>query len=149
MTAKEYLTQAHFVRQRIDAKIEQVNELNDLATRATATMSGMPHSPSPAASRLETVVTKIVDLEAEINEEIDALVDIRRTTARLINAIGDPELQTVLELRYMTSKDWASIAEEMNCSSRWLHKKHASALAAFEREMEKAGIGCQDPNSRN
>ena len=33
MTAKEYLSQAYRLDQRIDSKIEQVASLNDLATK--------------------------------------------------------------------------------------------------------------------
>ena len=46
MTAKEYLSQAYRLDQRIDSKIEQVASLNDLATKCTTTISGMPHNPS-------------------------------------------------------------------------------------------------------
>ena len=42
MTAKEYLSQAHHLDQRIDAKIAQVASLNELATKCTATLTGMP-----------------------------------------------------------------------------------------------------------
>ena len=42
MTAKEYLSQAYRLDQRIDSKIEQVASLNDLATKCTSTMTGMP-----------------------------------------------------------------------------------------------------------
>ncbi len=42
MTAKEYLSQTYRLDQRIDAKIAQVALLNELATKCTATLTGMP-----------------------------------------------------------------------------------------------------------
>ncbi len=47
MTAKEYLSQARLLDARINAKIQQVAALNDLATHATATLTGMPSQPQP------------------------------------------------------------------------------------------------------
>ena len=40
MTAKEYLSQARLLDARINAKIQQVSALNDLATHATAPTDG-------------------------------------------------------------------------------------------------------------
>ena len=37
MTAKEYLSQAYRIDQRVNSKLRQVDSLRDLATRATST----------------------------------------------------------------------------------------------------------------
>lgn len=73
MTAKEYLNQAYRLDQRINSKIAQVSALNDLATKCTSTITGMPHSPSKSASPMEKAITKIMDLQAEINADIHQL----------------------------------------------------------------------------
>ena len=44
MTAKEYLTQAYRIDQRINSKLEQVSSLRDLSTKATSTLSDAPPS---------------------------------------------------------------------------------------------------------
>ena len=54
MTAKEYLSQARLLDARINAKIQQVAALNDLATHATATLTGMPRNPNRSESRMGT-----------------------------------------------------------------------------------------------
>ena len=63
MTAKEYLSQARLLDARINAKIQQVAALNDLATHATATLTGMPRNPNRSESRMAEEVVKIVDLQ--------------------------------------------------------------------------------------
>ena len=78
MTAKEYLQQARFLDQRIDSKIAQVASLNDLATKCSATLTGMPRNPNRGGSTMADAVCKIVDLQAEINRDIDRLVDLKR-----------------------------------------------------------------------
>ena len=44
MTAKEYLGQAYRLDQRIDSKLLQVESLDSMAKKATATLSDMPFS---------------------------------------------------------------------------------------------------------
>ena len=99
MTAKEYLSQAYRLDQRIDSKIEQVASLNDLATKCTSTMTGMPRNPSGSTSTMADTVCKIIDLQAEINRDIDALVELKREIIGAIKAVENPEYQTLLEKR--------------------------------------------------
>ena len=100
MTAKEYLSQAHRLDQRIDAKIAQVASLNDLATKCTATLTGMPRNPNNGGSTMADAVCKIIDLQEEINRDIDRLVDLKREIVEVIKAVEDTEYQILLEKRY-------------------------------------------------
>ena len=140
MKAKEYLSQAPRLDQRINSKLEQVAALNTLAAKATSTITGMPRNPSPAASRLEEVVSKIIDLEAEINEDIDDLVDLKTNIVKMVKQIDNPEYQILLEKRYLCFKPWEQIAVDMGYSIRYLFKKHAEALDAFDKVLAEAGI---------
>ena len=69
MTAKDYLSQAYRLDQRINSKLEQVCSLRTLATKATSTISDTPPSGSRNVKTMESIVVKIVDLENELNEE--------------------------------------------------------------------------------
>lgn len=128
MTAKEYLSQAYRLDQRINSKLEQLDNLNDLATRATSTLTGMPHNPSPSTSPMADVVCKIIDLQHEINADIDRLVDLKRDMVRIIKEVDNTEQQTLLELRYLCFKPWEQIAVDMGYSIHHLYKVHNSAL---------------------
>ena len=63
MTSKEYLSQAYHLDQRINSKIEQISSLNELATKCTSTITGMPHSPNKGKSQMADTIAKIIDLE--------------------------------------------------------------------------------------
>lgn len=128
MTVKEYLSQAKFLDQRINSKIQQVAVLNDLATKATSTLTGMPRNPNHATSTMEEAITKIIDLQAEINRDIDTLVDLKRDLSATIKAVGNTEYQTVLEKRYLCFQSWEQIAVEMGYDLRWLYRIHGKAL---------------------
>ena len=128
MTIKEYLSQAKFLDQRINSKIQQVAALNDLATKATSTLTGMPRNPNHATSTMEEAIAKIIDLQAEINSDIDTLVDLKRDLSATIKAVGNTEYQTVLEKRYLCFQSWEQIAVEMGYDLRWLYRIHGKAL---------------------
>ena len=128
MTAKEYLSQARFFDDRINSKIQQISSLNELATKCTATISDMPHSPNSGGSTMADAVCKIVDLQEEINKDIDRLVDLKREIMGVIKAVPNVEYQTILEKRYLCFISWEQIAVDMNYSMQHIHRMHSSVL---------------------
>lgn len=132
MTAKAYLGQARFLNMRIKSKFQQIESLNELATSCTAVLSDMPKSPNHGASKVENCVLKIITLQDEIREDINRLVDLKREIMGTIKAVSDPELQTLLEKRYLCSLSWEKIAVEMHYSIQHIYRMHDTALAAVE-----------------
>jgi len=128
MTVKEYLSQAYRIDQRINSKLEQVASLRDLARKATATLSDMPHNPNNNVHSMEGIIVKILDLENEINQEIDELVDLKREIVTIIKRIENPVYQTLLELRYLGFKSWEQIAVEMGYSLQHVFRLHDRSL---------------------
>lgn len=127
MTAKEYLKQAYRLDQRINSKLEQLSALRSLAVKVTALNDGTFKETREIHSR-EYVITKMIDMEKELNTEIDALVDFKSEIMRLIKKIADPELQILLEQRYLCFKTWRQISDEMGYSEQHIFRLHARAL---------------------
>lgn len=128
MNAKEYLSQAMYIDQRIDSKLEQIMKLRESATKATATLSDMPRPDSPNVQSMEETIVKIVDLERDINRDIDALVDLKAEARKVISKLDNPEQQLILEMRYLCYKSWAEIAEDLSFSESNVYKIHGEAL---------------------
>lgn len=128
MTAREYLSQAYYLDQRINSKIEQVESLNDLARKAGCAISGMPRNPNRAVSPMADAVGKIVDLQAEINADIARMVELKAEIMEVIGQVDDPESQTLLEKRYLNFHTWGQIAEDMGYNVRHLYRIHDRAL---------------------
>lgn len=128
MNAKEYLSQAFHIDQRINSKLEQVMKLRETSTKATATLSDMPRSDSPNVHRLEDTICKIIDLENEINHDIDKLVDLKREARDVIGQLSDPDQQLILELRYLCYKTWEEIADELGYCPSNIYRLHGRAL---------------------
>jgi len=137
MNAKEYLTQAYRIDQRISSKIEQVKELHILATKATSTVSDMPGSPTRNIHRMEYVIVKIVDLEDEINSDISDLVDLKAEITGVIKSINNVEFRTLLEFRYLCYRPWEQIAVDLGYSIDNVFKKHRQAVKAVEEILDK------------
>ena len=135
MTAKEYLSQAHHIDKRINSKLEQVRSLRSLAEKATSTISGAYQRGAHSVTRMEDVITKMLDLEAEINADIDALVDLKRKIVTIIKRLDHAEHQTLLELRYLCFMRWEAIAVEMSYSSQHMFRLHDAALKEVEARM--------------
>src|SRR5699024_11356950 len=112
MTVKEFLNQAYRLDQRRQSKIEQLDSLNALATKATSTLSHMPKNPNKATSTMENTICKIIDLQHEINEDIDRLVDLKTEIVAAVKSVENREYQTLLEKRYLCFETWEQRSEE-------------------------------------
>ena len=130
MTAKEYLNQAYWLDRQINSKLEQLSALRDMATKTTSIMSDYVVSRTRNVHSMQDVIAKIIDMQVEVNADIDRLVDLKRDIMQVVKAVDDPELQTLLELRYLCFKDWPDIACEMHCSESNVYKVHSRALQA-------------------
>ena len=132
MTAKEYLSQARYLDARINTKIKQLEALNALATSATSVLTGMPHSPNKATSKMADIVDKIVDLQAEINRDIDALVDLKGEMRSKLEMVPAEDYKAILEMRYLCFMSWEQIASNLGLSVPYTYKLHDRALKGFE-----------------
>ena len=132
MTAKEYLSQARYLDARINTKIKQLEALNTLATSATSVLTGMPHSPNKATSKMADIVDKIVDLQAEINRDIDALVDLKGEMRSKLEMVPAEDYKAILEMRYLCFMSWEQIASNLGLSVPYTYKLHDTALKGFE-----------------
>ena len=76
----------------------------------------------------QDILAKIMDMEDEINNDIDALVDLKREIKRTIERVENPEYLILLELRYLCFKRWEEIAVMMNYNIRHIYRLHDEAL---------------------
>lgn len=140
MKAKEFLNQAYLLDQRIKSKSEQIQSLNELATKCIATLTGMPRNPNHGGSTMADAVCKIIDLQEEINHDIDRLVDLKRDIVEVIKAVDNSEYQILLEKRYLCFHTWEQIAVDMHYSGKWIQKLHDRALDVVEDILKAKSV---------
>ena len=88
----------------------------------------MPRNPNKGHSRLEDAVIQIIELETEINQDMIKLVELKKDIIRRIKSVESSELQTVLELRYLSYMRWEEIAIELGYGIDNVFRLHRNAL---------------------
>ena len=136
MTTKAYLGQARFLDMRIKSKIQQIDSLRELATSCTAVLSDMPRNPNHIASNVESCVLKIIEVQEDLKDDINALVELKKEIMAAIHAVEDVELQTLLEKRYLCFLSWERIAVEMHYSIQHIYRMHDTALDAVTEILD-------------
>ncbi|MCM3761050.1 DUF1492 domain-containing protein [Alkalihalobacillus oceani] len=133
MNAKEYLSQALWLDQRINSKMEQLETLRTLAMKVNANLTEEKVSGGNITkSHMENTIAKIVDLEKEINEDIDRLVDLKAEIMETISQVDDPTCQLLLEMRYINGKTWEEVARELSFEVRTAFRLHGKTLKEIE-----------------
>ena len=136
MTVVEYLSQAFYLDLRLKGKLHRLESLNSLAEKVTTTLGTYPVSGTRDIHKLDKIVSRIVDLQNEINDEIDQLIDLKRDMRLLIDSVPCTDCRVVLELRYLNYLKWRQIADSMSRGVRSVHYIHAKAIAFLEENNE-------------
>lgn len=143
MKAKTYLKQIELMDAKINTRLEEVERLNALATKTTSVMGGERVQSSGSQQKMADCVTRIADLKAEINKEIDKFVNIKQEILQIMDKHCDPDCINLLYSRYFQYKPWEQIAVELSFTYKWvsggLHQRALSQVqkGLDEREMAK------------
>ncbi len=138
MTAREFLSQAYLLDQRIRSKMQQVKDLRALACDVKAFAGDEPVSHTRDVTGLQNAVVKIIEEEQALNEEIDRFVETKRQIREMIDRVPDMTMRLVLEKRYLLFESWAQIISDLNYSKRWLLDLHSRALEIVDALLSDA-----------
>lgn len=129
--AKDYLSKIGRCDDRINAMLEEVDNLYAMATKITPTLKQDVVSGGGNQDKIGDAVSRIVDLKAEINRRIDYYVDLKREANALLDQVENHLHYIVLYRRYMLGESFEQIASEINYTVRWTCSLHGRALEAF------------------
>ena len=135
MTAKEYLSQYRYINININNKIAQQKRLRELATCVSPSSGGCGHN-SGVSDKVGSLCAKIADLDAEINAEIDKLVDEQKDIMQTISRIDDERLRVILTERYIGCKTFEQIADDIHYSYKQTCRLHGQALICVQDVLE-------------
>ena len=138
MSAKEYLSQAMYIDQRINSKLQQVESLRSLTRKVTASYDGETVFHTRNVTSLEDTIFRLMEAEEELNRQIDELVVLKMDISRMINRVRNESLRLILEKRYLCFLQWDQIAAEMHYSRRWVLKRHARAVEVVDKLMAES-----------
>lgn len=134
MTAKQYLSQAYRLNERINSDLSELDRLRDLAiSLSSVNYDGIRVSSTRGTEApFEKTICKIIDAEKKINAEIERLVDLKAEISGAISQLANVDEQLLLRFRYINNYGWEKIAVLMSVSMRTVHRIHASALRDFQ-----------------
>ena len=135
MKAKEYLMQIVRANRMIDNKLHEIEELRRMAISVTSVLKDDVVSGGGTGDKVGTMVSKIIDMEYELDREIDELVDLKREVMSVIDQL-EPTKCEILYKRYFQNKTWENIAVETGFSYVWVCKLHGRALQDVERILD-------------
>lgn len=125
---KYWLTAAEYCQRKIDAYINETQELRSLAEKCTASYSHAHVSGGPY-DRMGSAAIRMVEYEQKIQKEIKELLDRKeRIQAVITNCLDDYNQRIVMEYRYVHLYKWEEVAEKTHYSWAGVFKVHDKAL---------------------
>lgn len=124
MTAKEYLKEYKELRILIKRDEARLKELEGMKDRISANTTDERVQSSTIGSKVERLAVRIADLEQKIVDEKLEAVDKMNGIHESIDRLEDVDEQIVLELRYIRSMSFVSIARELCFSSSKVYRVH-------------------------
>lgn len=126
MTKKE-LHELYWIKRNIKQMEAKLIELETSATKITTQLTSEMKSGVSSQDKLGDVVSKIVDLQDEINAQLRRYYERVNYIERAVEALPSREA-FLIRLRYLEQMSWEHICIEMNYSWRQIHYIHSEAL---------------------
>ena len=143
MTAKEYLSRAYRIDQRINTKLMRISELRALAQKCTVAYGGERVSRTRNVASLEDSVMKIMEAEKELDAQIDLLVDTKKEIESVIEQVPDVDCRLLLKMRYLAMESWTESARQMNTYRMRVYRLHDKSLELVAEVLQQKGV-CAD-----
>ena len=135
--AREYLEQVKLLDVHINSRLEELAQLKALATKTTSTWSAEPGGGSGSQDKMGNAVAKIIDMQQEINDAIDAFVCKKNEVRTLLEKIKNPDQLEILFKVYFQYETLTQAACEMGMTHRNACYIHGDALSEVERIMNR------------
>lgn len=138
MKAIDYLERIGKMDAMIETKREELERLQTLAEKITASVGGERVQASGNQQKLEDCVIKIVQAQEEINASIDRFVDYKKEAMKLIDHACDADCIRLLYKRYFYYMKWEEIAVDMNYTYQWVSGGlHQRALSQVQKALDE------------
>lgn len=130
MTPKEYLNQAYRLDKRIKADLEDVENLRALASSVSSPRFDIDRVQTSRNHEAPFVrsLTKIMDLETKINDELTLLISLKEQMLEMISKLENIDEQMVLRYRYLRSMTWEEIGRELHAGKTTITRWHDKAM---------------------
>lgn len=126
--AKDYLVMQGYSKRFAQSNNEELNWIS-------STIKQMKHLQSIGCKCFYGTIRKLQLMGQSLIAETEQLETMNTNQGALIQSIGDGELLTVLELRYIQQLPWKEISAQMFCSESKIFAMHQKALLLVYQQL--------------
>lgn len=138
MGIKHQLKQIRLIDLEIKTKIEELDRLNNSFLKSPS-LKEVNVQESKVGLKDDAYV-KIINLSDYIDETVDKLVDLKYQLIQAIEQLDDSRERTIIWMKYISSKGWDEIAEELKISKTTLFMLHDEAIKKIDLICTKKGV---------
>jgi DNA-directed RNA polymerase specialized sigma subunit len=149
LKAKEFLGQIKKINVMIENKLAEAEHWKSVALGITSggtdvKINGVIHQMDKVQStgsqqKMADAINKYVDLEAEINADIDKLIDTRKNIIETIELL-EAEKYDLLHKVYVQGFTLDEVAAMYDFSYSWATTLHGRALKDVEKILDERGV---------
>lgn len=134
METKEYLQQIGRYDRLINNKLVELAQYRSMACSVSAVKNDERVQSSPSHDTMDKIVSKIEQMENEIDMLVDRYIDNKRIIISQIDSMSDEMTYKILFSRYVEQKTFEKMAIEMNYCYKQIIRRHGKALQEFEQK---------------
>lgn len=134
METKEYLQQIGRYDRLINNKLVELAQYRSMACSVSAVKNDERVQSSPGYDTMDKIVSKIEQMENEIDMLVDRYIDNKRIIISQIDSMSDEMTYQILFSRYVEQKTFEKMAIEMNYCYKQIIRRHGKALQEFEQK---------------
>lgn len=134
METKEYLQQIGRYDRLINNKLVELAQYRSMACSISAVKNDERVQSSPSYDTMDKIVSKIEQMENEIDMLVDRYIDNKRIIISQIDSMSDEMTYQILFSRYVEQKTFEKMAIEMNYCYKQIIRRHGKALQEFEQK---------------
>lgn len=134
METKEYLQQIGRYDRLINNKLVELAQYRSMACSVSAVKNDERVQSSPSYDTMDKIVSKIEQMENEIDMLVNRYIDNKRIIISQIDSMSDEMTYQILFSRYVEQKTFEKMAIEMNYCYKQIIRRHGKALQEFEQK---------------
>ena len=135
MGIKHQLKQIRLIDLEVKTKMEELDRLNNSFLKSPSLKEINVHESK--AGLKDDAYVKIINLSDYIDETVDKLVDLKYQLIQAIEQLDDSRERTIIWMKYISSKSWDEIAEELQISKTTLFILHDEAIKKIKKCTKK------------
>lgn len=134
--AQAYLEQDELCAVKIECKLAEVQQWNDIALSITQAMGGERVQSSGSKDKLGEAVTSCQIAKGEVAAAVVELSDKRKEISKTLDGVDNPTWYKLLHQRYIQHKQLKTVADNMKGSYDWAKTTHGRALKCIQKILD-------------